>query len=171
MKKCVCGQLVAANARTCPHCENRFTHPLVMALAWFFGICIGLSFILAIFSSSPDSSKRNTPSNIPPTAQTTAQAPTPFQAIKSTYDQAAFVIQHCGRPDRDFLEKAPDTTIRHLVYRKFNTELFFYRGADMPKWVLGNAFLANQDEALTMKEANQRMPCAKGELHSMLGID
>jgi len=171
MRKCVCGQLVAPNARTCPHCGNRFTHPWVLGMAWFFGICLCFVFLVVMFQPTQTNTYP-----VPSTAQTQApSAPTsssePFEAIKSTYDEAAFVIKHCGRPDRDFLQKAPDTTIRHLVYRRFNTELFFYRGADMPHWALGNVFLADQDETLTMKEANVRMPCAKGGLHSFLGID
>src|SRR2546427_8331464 len=120
MKKCVCGQLVASNARTCPHCGNRFTHPLVMTLAWFFGICLVLMFVVVMFQPTQENTYPV------PTAAQTQRAPTapssseaaPFEAIKPKYDETAFVIKHCGRPDRDFLQKAPDTTIRHLVYRK-----------------------------------------------------
>lgn len=88
--------------------------------------------------------------------------------VKSGRDDAAFVIQNCGKPDRQFTESASGATIRHLVYRRFNTELFFFRAADRPQWGLGNAFVPNQDEDMTMEEANRRMPCAKGQLHSFL---
>ena len=93
---------------------------------------------------------------------------TPSTVAKPSQDDAAFVIQNCGKPDRDFMEKASGATIRHLVYRKFNTELFFFRDASRPKWGLGNAFLPNRDEDMTMEEANRRMPCAKGQLHNSL---
>jgi hypothetical protein len=42
MKKGKCGQMVASNAKVCPHCGNRFTHTFVKALVWFIGISIGL---------------------------------------------------------------------------------------------------------------------------------
>jgi hypothetical protein len=93
---------------------------------------------------------------------------TPAPVVKSGRDDAAFVIQNCGKPDHEFTEKASGATIRHLVYRRFNTELFFFRAADRPQWGLGNAFVPNQDEDMTMEEANRRMPCAKGQLHSFL---
>jgi hypothetical protein len=38
--------MVASNAKVCPHCGNRFTHPLVKALTWFIGISIGLLLLL-----------------------------------------------------------------------------------------------------------------------------
>jgi hypothetical protein len=92
----------------------------------------------------------------------------PSHVAKAGQDEAAFVIQNCGKPDREFLEKASGATIRHLVYRKFNTELFFFRDAATPQWRLGNAFVPNRDKDMTMEEANRRMPCAKGQLHSLL---
>ncbi len=98
----------------------------------------------------------------------TANAPAPVAVAKPKQDEAALVIQLCGKPDREFMEKAPGTTVRHLVYRRFNTELFYFRGADMPQWALGNAFVPSRDEDMTMEEANRRMPCAKGQLHSFL---
>jgi len=146
----------ASNARVCPHCGNRFTHPFVKASAWLIGILLSLGLILAVMTSSKDHTV------------TTNPTPVPLPATQLTQDEAFFVIQHCGRPDREFMEKASGTTIRHLVYRKFNTELFFYRGVDRPKWSLGNAFVPNRDEDITMEEANRRMPCAKGQLHSLL---
>lgn len=51
---------------------------------------------------------------------------TPAPVVKSGQDDAAFVIQNCGKPDREFTESASGATIRHLVYRRFNTELFFF---------------------------------------------
>ena len=159
MKKCKCGQMVASNARVCPHCGNRFTHPFVKALAWFIGVTFSLTVIMAIISGSQNHNAN--------TSSTPAR-PVTIPVVRPTQDEASFVIQHCGKPDREFMEKAPGTTIRHLVYRRFKTELFFFRGADMPQWGLGNAFIPNRDEDMTMEEANRRMPCAKGQLHSFL---
>ncbi|SRR6266566_3540972 len=163
MKKCKCGQMIASNARVCPHCGNRFTHPFVKGLAWLMGITVVLFWITLIVGSRHPSTQTTSGATPPDAVANPIDIP-----IKSTKDEAAFVIKQCGRPDRDFLEKAPGTTIRHLVYRQSNTELFFYRDAKVRQWVLGNAFLANQDENITMEEANRRMPCAKGKLRSFL---
>jgi hypothetical protein len=154
MKNCPCGKTVASNARVCPNCGNRFTHPFVKALAWFIGVTIGVSIITAIVSDSESHSVKT--------------SSTPASAVKPIQDEAALVIQNCGKPDREFLEKASGATIRHLVYRRFKTELFFFSDAAMPQWRLGNAFVPNRDEDITMEEANRRMPCAKGQLHSLL---
>jgi len=163
MKKCKCGLMIASNARVCPHCGNRFTHPFVKGLAWFIGITVVLFWITSIVGS------RNPSTETPPTASRPDAVANPVDiAIKPTKDEAASVIKLCGRPDRDFLEQAPGTTIRHLVYRQSNTELFFYKDAKVRLWVLGNAFLANKDENITMEEANRRMPCARGKLRSFL---
>jgi hypothetical protein len=45
MRKCKCGNMVANNARFCPKCGHRFTSGCTMALAWFFGITIGLGIV------------------------------------------------------------------------------------------------------------------------------
>jgi hypothetical protein len=117
MKKCLCGQILATNARACPHCGNRFTHPFVSILAWFFAISIGLGLIGLLLLSSQ--------------MLTTVTNPMPssiaVSRINTGPDEAAWVIKNCGKPDREFTEKAAGAMVRHLVYRKFNTELFFYR--------------------------------------------
>lgn len=100
--------------------------------------------------------------------QTQTASPVNVPVVKSAEDEAALVVTYCGQPDHDFLEKAPGTTIRHLVYKRFKTELFFYRDANTPKWILGNAFVPAKDEEMSMDEANRRIPCAKGKLHSFL---
>lgn len=101
-------------------------------------------------------------------SQTVKTRSMPASVVKSGRDDAAFVVQNCGNPDHEFTEKASGAMIRHFVYRRFNTELFFFRAADRPQWGLGNAFVPNRDEDLTMEEANRRMPCAKGQLHSFI---
>ena len=161
MKPCVCGQTVASNALVCPHCGNRFTHPLVTTLAWVLGIAVLIcivGMIVADFQSTGTTSR--------PVAPTQAVQPKPSTPPR---DEPAFVIQHCGRPDREFKETAyGEVTIRHLVYHRFHAELFFFYDADTPWWRLGNAFVPDRDEQMSMEEANRRMPCAKGQLHSLL---
>jgi hypothetical protein len=158
MKNCKCGQMIASNARVCPHCGNRFTHPFVNILAWFFGISIAIALISAMFLGSQKQTAATNPTS----------ASVPVLGTKTAQDEAAWAIKHCGQPDREFTEKTSGAAIRHLVYRKFSTELFFYRDAEKPHWRLGNAFIPNRDEDMTMEEANRRMPCAKGQLHSLL---
>ena len=85
------------------------------------------------------------------------------------------VIRACGKPSRDYVEivKRQNTKVRHLIYKRFKTELFFYTDekASTP-WASGNAFEDAQDETITMAEANRRTPCAKGKLrNTVLQID
>lgn len=160
LKTCKCGSFVAPNVKVCPNCGHRFTHPFLKAIAWIIGISLTVRLIVIASNHTPAPS-----ATIPvPVASDTIAIPTP----KPTQDEVAFVLKHCGHPERDFREKAPGTLIRHLVYKRFDTELFFYRDANTPLWVLGNAFIADRDELMTFDEANRRMPCARGQLHSFL---
>jgi hypothetical protein len=138
MKKCECGQSVASNARVCPRCGNRFTHPLVRASAWLILLSLGLLII--------------------------------GRTVSSIQNEPAFVIQHCGEPDRDFVEKSPGSTVagRHLVYGKYDTDLFFLGSGVTPHWRLFIVSSSNGVRILTGEEANRRMPCAKGQLYSRL---
>lgn len=45
MRNCKCGKQVSENARVCPHCGNRFTHPTVIALAVLFVVAMTASII------------------------------------------------------------------------------------------------------------------------------
>src|SRR5262249_6506685 len=161
MKNCKCGRMLASTALGCP-CGERFTHPFVKAVTWMIGGILGLSVIIGIFSSSEDHTAKLAPVTIPGVQPTIPVVQPTIPVVQPTNDEATFVIQHCGKPDSEFIQNAPATIIRHLVYKRFNTELLFYRGADMAEWGLGNAFFANRDEDMTMEEANRRMPCAKG---------
>jgi hypothetical protein len=85
------------------------------------------------------------------------------------------VIQNCGQPDRDWVEEGDlggGTLVgRHLVYGDYDTALDFF-GSGMPptRWRLVNVSFSNSGENMTDEEANRRMPCAKGQLHSWLKL-
>ena len=61
MPKCKCGNEVASNAKFCPKCGHRFTSRLVKALAWFFGLTIGLPLLAAILSRDSTNTPTSTP--------------------------------------------------------------------------------------------------------------
>ena len=52
MRKCKCGNVVANNAKSCPKCGHRFTSGCTMALAWIFGIFIGVAILGALITGS-----------------------------------------------------------------------------------------------------------------------
>jgi len=105
MKKCKCGQMIASNARVCPHCGNRFTHPFVKGLAWLMGITVVLFWITLIVGSRHPSTQTTSGATPPDAVANPIDIP-----IKSTKDEAAFVIKQCGRPDRDFLVNVSPST-------------------------------------------------------------
>jgi hypothetical protein len=154
--KCDCGKDLASNAHICPGCGKRFTHPFVKFLAWCFVAVSVLGIIGAIIGGN--SSSNRAPSV---TSDTTAHL------IPAKYDEANAVIGLCGKPTQDHpqeLHAGAGSEGRALVYRKYNTELWFYRGPESSQWVLMNAFKANGDDTITVQEANERMPCLKGGL-------
>jgi len=172
MKKCKCGKPVANNARTCPNCGHRFTSAPVLFLAWGFGIILLGAMLGAIFGNS----STNTQHQVTPSAASSAATSVPeVKAGIAKTDEAAMVIRACGKPSREYVEivKGQNTKVRHLIYRQFKTELFYYTDEKgSTPWTLGNAFEDGQDETITMTEANRRMPCAKGKLkNTVLGID
>jgi hypothetical protein len=104
---------------------------------------------------------------------TTPQAKTTDRQMRpATYDELAQVISSCGSPNSNHpqeLQAGAGSEGRALVYRKYNTELWFYRGPDSQQWMLMNAFPAGGDQTITVAEANRRMPCMKGHLQNHLG--
>jgi hypothetical protein len=52
MKKCKCGNMVAGNARFCPHCGNRFTSRAVKMLAWVLVVFVGIPILIGMLLSS-----------------------------------------------------------------------------------------------------------------------
>lgn len=64
MKACKCGNQCADNARSCPKCGYRFTHPLTKAIAGFFALIIILMIIGAAIGNNPSTtSTPSTPAN------------------------------------------------------------------------------------------------------------
>jgi hypothetical protein len=141
-------------------------------LAWGFGIILVGAMLGAIFGNSGTNSQHQIAPYAAPSPATSAPE---IKAGIAKTDEAAMVIRTCGKPSRQYVEivKGQNTKVRHLIYKQFKTELFFYtdeRGST--PWALGNAFEDGQDETITMAEANRRMPCAKGKLkNTVLGID
>ena len=94
MRKCKCGNMVANNARFCPKCGHRFTSGCTMALAWFFGISIGLGILVAIIS---------------PTNQTPKPAPTPAQKAADQKNEANFQRAVLGAKQLQKAMRNPDS--------------------------------------------------------------
>jgi len=82
-------------------------------------------------------------------------------------DQAAKLIGKCGKPDKDFTKIEGGQPIRHIIYKKQNVELMYSRQS-VPAWALVGIFKASADENMDKKEANRRLPCAAGSIHTVL---
>lgn len=78
MKKCGCGIVVAGNARVCPNCGKRFTHPFVKVLAVICGVVMIVGFI----STTVGSSRPSPNTSVPAAAKTNVQS-TPDQLAKA----------------------------------------------------------------------------------------
>ena len=52
MRNCKCGNVVANDAKSCPKCGHRFTSGCTRALAWIFGIFIGVAILGALITGS-----------------------------------------------------------------------------------------------------------------------
>jgi hypothetical protein len=82
-------------------------------------------------------------------------------------DEAAKLIGKCGKPDQDFTKSEGGQPIRHIIYKKQNIELMYSRQG-VPAWVTVGIFKANADENMDKEEANRRLPCAAGSIHTVL---
>jgi len=123
VKKCVCGNPVANNARVCPNCGHRFTHPFVKFLAWFFGI----SFAIGIISSGSSNSKsfetgfqdNSAKMNVASNASTTQEG---------VQDQAQLVFATLGAISLRKAMRNPDSFVleeAHVMHD--NSVCFVYR--------------------------------------------
>jgi len=164
MRKCECGNDVADNARTCPKCGHRFTSGSVRFLTWFIVVaaaCVVIGLMLSNDSPTP------APAPVAP-APTGAQKSAEANASATAQgDQAAKLISQCGKPDRDFTKNEGGQPIRHMIYKKKNVELMYSRQG-IPAWALVGIFKANADENMDTEEANRRLPCAKGNIRTVL---
>lgn len=118
--------------------RERLTPPFVKTAAWLIALSLGLSII--------------------------------GRTVSSYQNDAAFVIQHCGQPDRDWVEGGGGSTLvgRHLVYGDYDTALDLFSSGLPARWRLVNVSFSNSGVNMADEEANRRMPCAKGQLHSWL---
>lgn len=167
MRKCQCGNDVANNARVCPKCGHRFTSGLVKALAWFFGILIGIAVIAG-------SLRQSGPSNVPNSAVTDSKGrPVP----PGVTNDAELLIARCGKPSKDdstaYDNPRPPIPSRSIEYKKHRLRFMFIPsgqlGDDPPyKWKLigiTDMKSANPSQARVVmpSEAVRRMPCWSGK--------
>jgi hypothetical protein len=126
-----------------------------------------LTLVIRVATLDENSKTSPTSQTAPPQQSSMTPAHENLAMIPAKYDEAKAVIKLCGKPTQDHPQKlnaGAGSEGRALVYTKYNTELWFYRGPDSAQWMLMNAFLANRDDPLEVEEANKRMPCAKGSL-------
>jgi hypothetical protein len=136
---------------------------LLKAVLWGVGGLVLLGILIGIFS--PNEHGTATPSK-------SSHAPEKPAMIPAKYDEAEAVIKLCGKPTQDHPQDfglGAGSEGRALVYHKYNTELWFYRGHDSPQWILMNAFVANGNDVLSVEAANKRMPCMNGGLQAHFG--
>jgi hypothetical protein len=110
LKKCVCGKELASNARTCPNCGKRFTHPFVMVLAVLFGLMV-VGGLISVANSGNN--------------QTDTSSPAPAPGVISK--DPAWLIAQCGNPSKDTstLHDHPRPSIPTRILKYNNTHLSF----------------------------------------------
>jgi hypothetical protein len=166
MHRCECGNDVADNARFCPKCGHRFTHPLVKLLGWGFGI-LAILISIGMIAGINKSEAPTRPKSTGPTTQTSAQVtPDPkFNAAEE--DQVSLVRARCGKADQDYTQNVKDgagTQMHVLIYERYNTELLFVRGKKAPKWTFSAGWTANESDNIWAEGINRSMPCLKNAI-------
>jgi hypothetical protein len=130
----------------------------VKAVVVVGGIFVGMLVIGALLSNNTSTTTDSSNTTAPQSRMTPA-----------TYDELAAVVSACGQPTSRHpqeLNAGAGSEGRALVYRRYNTELWFYRGTDSKQWMLMSVFPAGGDQTITVAEANRRMPCLKGRLQN-----
>jgi hypothetical protein len=179
---CTCGKQLDQCATVCPGCRKTFK--VTSGFAKFFG-----GFILAIAVIGAIGAMVNPPAPTPVVSspeqvanqkdeaafqrpgagakqlQASMRNPDSFKFAQG--DEAAKLIGHCGKPDKDFTKKEGGQPIRHVIYKKQNVELMYSR-QDVPAWVLVGIFEVNTDDNMDTAEANTRLACAAGSIHTVL---
>jgi hypothetical protein len=128
---------------------------LVCIIAIILGGSLALVLIVAMLTSSP-----STLTHVPPETKQTSLNP-------AKYDELAAVVKACGKPTDNHpqqLNAGAGSIGRALVYRQYNTELWFYSGPESDKWMLMSAFPVNETNTIIVESANRRMPCMRGGL-------
>ncbi|MFB3916047.1 MAG: zinc-ribbon domain-containing protein [Terriglobales bacterium] len=126
MKTCKCGQQIASNARFCPHCGHRFTHPFTMFIAICFAAIFGFAFIGAIIGGIVGGS---------PNVQSAGQGHTDSigRAVPASVTNDAEVLLHrCGKPDKDdstaYDNPRPPIPTRMITYKEGSTDVCLLSG-------------------------------------------
>lgn len=117
MKTCECGKEVASDARVCPNCGHRLTHPFLMFVGIVIGIFLFIVVIAVIFGGSNSTSTA--------TDSTSQRAPT---------NDADSLISRCGKPDvddsTDYDNPRPPIPSRMLTYSKAHMMFAYVPGGD-----------------------------------------
>jgi hypothetical protein len=158
MKTCECGKEVASDARVCPNCGHRLTHPFLLFIGIVIICIFFIVFIAAIFGGSNSTSTA--------TDSTSQPAPT---------NDANSLISRCGKPDvddsTDYDNPRPPIPSRMLTYNKAHLMFAYVPGGgakigDPPpyQWKAFGVIDTRTKQAidtLPLREIlTKRMPCA-----------
>jgi len=102
-----------------------------------------------------------------PTSASPTQASSTTTIATAQGDEAAKLITQCGKPDKDFIRNEGGQPIRHVIYKKQSVELMYSREGARA-WVLVGIFEASSDDNMDTPEANRRLTCAAGSIHTVL---
>jgi hypothetical protein len=125
LKKCKCGNPVASNARFCPNCGHRFTHPFVKAFAWFLGISFSLGIIASVASNPSVSTMAPGRGGAGSNSETVGDR----QTQESSLTEADQLIKNCGKPLMDdstaYDSPRPPIVTRFIDYKVNGVRLKF----------------------------------------------
>lgn len=168
MKNCKCGQQIASNAQSCPHCGHRFTRPFTKFVAFCFAAVIVIAIIGAAIGG-------NSGSNAAPVPAHTDSLGRAVPA--SITNDADLLIYRCGKPDKDdstaYDNPRPPIPTRLITYNKAHLMFAYYPGGgakvgDPPpySWKLLGIKDTRTNKAITAEQLkatlSRRLPCAMG---------
>lgn len=154
-----CKNPVAGNARVCPNCGHRFTHPFVMFLAALFV----LALLGAIAQTMMEGSRTK--------ASSSASSSTTPDWVDNDAD---LVISRCGKPDHEmntaFDHPQPTLPSRFLTYKRAHLKFAYLAAGDSLgeappyKWKFVGIIDTRTNKALKAGELEQvlrsRLPCS-----------
>ena len=156
MKTCSCGKELASNARTCPGCGERFTHPFVKMLALLFILPIIVAFMMAFggvntggdTAEHTDSVGRTVPASIT--------------------NDADLLVYRCGKPNKDdstaYDNPRPPIPTRLITYSKAHLMFAYFPGGEVK---LGDPPPYSW-KLLGIKDTRTNSPIKAGQLKSTL---
>ncbi len=112
--------------------------------------------VLALITMVTYFSVHSAPKTPPPPASEPA-------AVRHDASLAADVISRCGKPSRDFTKTEGGSPTRHIIYKRQNVELVYYKTGE-----LVGRFAVQGDDLISVGEAEERLPCATGYLRTPL---